>query len=483
MARPNWAESAAPGRSDPARALLAANATATGRDGALACTARTAAMIGASMLDRGGNAADAAVAAALAETVLMPSKCGLAGELIGLVLTGESEQPRALTALGPAPAALPNHAAEHGLQLTGPLSVAVPAAPAGYAALAAQGRLGLAVLAEPAIRLAERGIVWSALCTRLAGQADELLLRWQPGGCVYRPAAGPLALGAQLALPGLARLLRVFVELQDELFHGSIGAELADRVAAAGGVLTADDLRQARAVWSDAAVLSVGDTHIYATPAPSYGEALLAALAVGLADADPAAAMPAAVAQATASRPGDPAAVALTGGTSAVAAVDRDGMAVVFVHSNSFPQFGSGLVLGEYDLVLSNRAGRGFSADTSAPNAVRSGSRPATTLHAWMVADEERPAVLGATSGGEHQIEWNAQLLTDLVADSGADLGELVLGPRWQREADGSVGHENWAHPGSSPVGSSHVLVRVPDAGNAPSAAADPRLGGTAVGV
>jgi gamma-glutamyltranspeptidase/glutathione hydrolase len=459
---------------DPARALLATNAVAAGSAGAVACTARSAAAAGAAALAAGGNALDAVLAAAMLETVLMPPKCGLAGELVGLVLPPGRHEPSALIALGPAAAGLAQHVARHGLASTGPSAVAVPAAPAGYAALAARSRFGLEAAVQPAIKLAERGIAWSPLCARLAAQADELLLRWQPDGCVYRPASGPLPVGTVLPLPGMAELLREFARAGAHLFDGPIGDTIVARVRGDGGVLEASDFAAAQAEWTAPAAHTFPAGTLYATPEPTYGQALLDVLAAAQRPEQ----LPELIA--TAAAPGDPRAPLLVDGTSVVAAVDAEGTAAVIVHSNSFPQFGSGLVVEDYDLVLSNRPGRGFSGDPSAPNAVRPGARPAATLHAWMLDPADGPALLGATSGGDHQIEWNAQLLTRLLAEPEIDLGTLLLDRRWERTAGGTR-LEGWDDASSPLVGSSHSIVRRGDRSQAPAAAADPRLGGTAV--
>jgi gamma-glutamyltranspeptidase/glutathione hydrolase len=468
---------------DRGRALLAANAASAGARGAVACTARCAAAIGAAALQRGGNAIDAVLAAALAETVLMPPKCGLGGELAGLVLAAGDSAPRSLIALGPAAAALPAYVTRNGLSPTGPAAVAVPAAPAGYAALAQLGVLGLAAAVEPAVRLAQRGVIWSPLCARLAMQADGLLRRWQPEGCVYRPAAGPLAVGQIVRLPGMAALLTDFLDRGGDLFTGPAGDALVARVQAAGGVLTRADLGAARAEWGTPLSWTGAAGEVFTTPAPTYGGALLDALRASADrnyDADE---LPRLVAAAIACKPADPARPVLADGTSAVAAADADGNAAVIVHSNSFPQFGSGLVLPDYDLVLSNRPGRGFSADPGAPNAVRAGVRPAATLHAWMFAPPGAPALLGATSGGDHQIEWNAQLLRAFLLDPGADLGSAVVTQRWERVSADTIRHEDWAGSDGQLAGSSQVLVRLGSDDRGTQAAADPRLGGTAIGV
>jgi gamma-glutamyltranspeptidase/glutathione hydrolase len=465
------------------RALLAAGAVASGTRGAVACTARTAAAIGARVLGDGGNAVDAALTAAMVETALMPPKCGLAGEVVGLVLPAGESVPRSLVAVGPAAAELPRYVAEHGLDATGPAAAAVPAAPAGYAALAEYGEWDLAAVVAPAIRLAARGIAWSPLCAGLAAQADHLLLRWQPDGCAYRPRSGPLAVGQPVRLPGLAALLEEFAARGADLFAGQAGDALVRRVRADGGVLTAGDLAGARAEWADPVALTTDAGTIFATGPPTYGAALLDVLRASAEHGHDPALLASAVTRATASKPADPLAPVLVDGTSAVAAVDADGNAAVLVHSNSFPQFGCGLVLADYDLVLSNRPGRGFSADPQAVNAVRVGTRPATTLHAWMLDRPGGAPLLGATSGGDHQIDWNAQLLALLLREPDVGLGEALTATRWERTGSG-VRSEDWA--GASDDGalvrSSHALVRRGDPLHAPVAAADPRLGGTAIG-
>ena len=118
-------------------------------------------------------------------------------------------------------------------------------------------------------------------------------------------------------------------------------------------------------------------------------------------------------------------------GTSIVSAADRDGNCVVVIHSNSYPRYGSGLVAGEFDLVLANRAGRGFHPDPGHPNFPVAGRRPATTLHAWMTATDDGRALLGGTPGGDNQVPWNAQLLQAII-DGESEPGVLVTAPRWE---------------------------------------------------
>src|SRR5690606_35161165 len=129
--------------------VMAEQVTGRGARGVVAAAAPQAAALGAEVMRAGGNAYDALVAAALAETVLLPPKCGLGGDLIALRLRPGADVPEALIAIGPAAAGLAAAVEAGGLPEVGPLSVGPPAAPAGYAALAAEGTRPLAELVAP----------------------------------------------------------------------------------------------------------------------------------------------------------------------------------------------------------------------------------------------------------------------------------------------------------------------------------------------
>lgn len=463
--------------SRPSALPLARRSVAVGTLGAVAAGSRTAGAIGVATLLAGGNAFDAAVAAALAETVALPSKCGLAGDVVAIYRRAGEAAPTSLIALGTAAAGLADAAAAAGWDLpaTGGLSVGVPGAPAGYDRLAALGVLGRARLAAPARALARRGMVWSPLTELLAHEAATLLGTHQPGGTVYSPADGPRVAGEIVRLPGLERLLGAFAADGADLFAGEAGAAVVERVARAGGVLTHQDLCGVQLLEEPAHGVTTAAGPLWATNAPTYG----AALTEVFADRDLTEVGPDLVRDVLARQ----ARGELTGaeGTSTVAAADDEGNAVVIVHSNSFPQFGSGLVVDEYDLVLSNRAGRGFAFVPGHPNAPAAGRRPLTTLHAWATTTDDGAGwLLGGTPGGEQQVPWNAQLLHSLFsAGTGeAELGEALVGARWQLGADGSVAREGAELPPLS-ARSSHTLVRW--AAGRVAAAADPRWDGAAV--
>ena len=120
----------------------------------------------------------------------------------------------------------------------------------------------------------------------------------------------------------------------------------------------------------NAPTIRTGRHTLWATPAPTHGPTLLAAVAAATPGDDPATQYRRVLAAIAQQRD----VLADPSGTSIVSAADRDGNAVVVVHSNSYPRYGSGLVVADYDLVLANRAGRGFNPDPGHANFPIAGS-------------------------------------------------------------------------------------------------------------
>jgi gamma-glutamyltranspeptidase/glutathione hydrolase len=423
--------------SEASAAAIAALGSAVGARYAVSAAVPEAADAGMRALADGGNIFDAAVTAALVETVLLPPKCGLAGDLVALVVIAGSEEPHAVLSIGPAPGDLAQQIRDGGpLPTSGPWSVGMPGAPAGYAALSSRGVLGLARQAAPAVELATEGFLWPRVAARLTESSTELLLSHARGPVPYVPGGEPLREGALVRLPGLARLLSQFVQDGPELFVGEAGRAVLETLAARGRTgLTTADLTSARVEVAEPARAELGGRRLWATPDPTHGPSLLDA-ALALAGQDGPAAVLSATEAAVARRPAQLHDTRHSG-TSVVTAADVEGNAVVVVHSNSYQRYGSGLVVDDYGLVLSNRAGRGFSSDPASPNFPVPGRRPATTLHAWALGYKNACGVqmLGATPGGENQMRWNAQVLALALAGDTRP-GSLVSAPRWARYGD-----------------------------------------------
>jgi len=421
-ARENW-------RLAGAEAVMAEQCRACGPNHAVAAAAPLAALIGSEMLRKGGNAYDAAVAAALAETVLLPPKCGLAGDLVALAWKKDEECPEALLAIGGAAKGLAEVARRGELQRTGPTSVGVPAAHAGYLALANRGRLSLEELAAPAIDLARKGFSWSRICSALAHDSKDLVSRYNPHGTRYYPGGHEIEPETVTKLPGLALVLEALVHDGDNFLDGEVGKAILDCVRLHGGVLTEEDFAFSKAEWAPVQLGKVGNNKLFVTPAPTHGASLLKAVTELTEDTPHAAtAVYSGVMEAVKWHRHE---LADPSGTSMVSAVDDEGTMVTIVHSNSYPQFGSGLIVGKYDLILGNRAGRGYTDDPAHPNFPLPGRRPMTTLHAWATNLGGDVRLQGATPGGANQMPWNAQTLARLVTGQ-RHTGHLVAAPRWE---------------------------------------------------
>lgn len=415
------------------RATVAEQCTGRSPNGLVAAAAPLAAALGAECLRSGGNVFDAVTVAALAETVLLPPKCGFGGDLVALVLPAGETVPRALIAVGGAPQGLAEVARSGAMTVDGPTSVGVPAAAAGYAALSELGRFDRGRHAAPARALATGGFAWSKVCTFLAEQSSALLRRQNPSGTRYLPGGKPIAPGAVVRLPGLATVLSQWVERGAQFLSGPVGEAVVEAVRSRGGILEPEDLAYAEASWEPCVHGDVAGHDVWATPSPTHGVSLLDALKLL---GDPLDWTPAsvyrAVAEAVDRRQRAEGEVLVDGGTSIVSGADEEGNLAVVIHSNSFPRFGSGIVLDEYDLILANRAGRGFSSNPRSANFPAAGRRPSTTLHAWSLARRASPLqAVGGTPGGVNQVPWNAQLLADLMRAPSWP-GEAVVNPRWE---------------------------------------------------
>lgn len=457
--------------------LVAAAAVSGPRVVTSAVPAAAAAGIAAYAL--GGNAFDAALSACFLETIALPMKCGLAGDLVAMFRV-KAGPLRALVSVGPGCAAIAQGCK---LERLGPRSVGIPGAPDGYATLAGFASLSVERLIQPALRAAEKGVVWTQVGLSYVHEAAELLQQqnkttpYMPGGRIPQP-------GDLLQLPGLGRLLERFAKHRAHLFTHGDGERLVARLQAAGGLLSIEDMqvRPARLVDPSAAEMGIG--RLFATPSPTSGMRLLKIIGEALRKESSLLE----IVRAERVRENQRGRQTKDDGTSVVTAADADGNAVVVVHSNSFPRFGSGIVL-EDGLVLNNRPGRGF--DLAAPpesaNAPRAGRVPQTTLHAWALEDQS-VLLMGATPGGINQLPWNSQALMDLM--SGASIREAVTNPRWAIDDQDNVKVEDGAN---FPADTSHIkivpqfshrsaqqILRIPRTGLL-SAAADPRADAVAL--
>jgi gamma-glutamyltranspeptidase/glutathione hydrolase len=278
---------------------LALSATAVSPHGVVATAHPLASEAAAGVLRGGGNAVDAAVAAAFALSVVENESSGIGGGGFALVWVAREKRAYAIDfrEVAPAAATPDMFAADAGAEarrsLDGGLAVAVPGAVKGYAELARRfGTRRLPTLVEPAARLAERGFTvgpeyaahaaarLSCLAARPAA-ARELLVAAADG----RPAPPPV--GHRLVRADLARTLRLLGKDPDAFYRGPLAERIARATREAGGVLTARDLAAYRVRERAPLEGRYRGRRVISMPLPSAGGAIVIGLLQALEREDP----------------------------------------------------------------------------------------------------------------------------------------------------------------------------------------------------
>ena len=219
---------------------------------------------GIEILNEGGSAADAAVAACLASCVAETVMTGLLGGGHGIYFHAASRRARlldcfvAVPGLGTKPrdVELVELAVPFGAELVhyavGAASCAVPGVPAGLEALWREyGRLPWPRLVEPAVELARSGVEFPpahAACLRMLAP----VMTMNEGARIYSPDGSLLAGGARLEQPGLVPALEaIAAEGAASAYRGAIGDALLSLIDERGGLVSADDLSTYRAIWRE----------------------------------------------------------------------------------------------------------------------------------------------------------------------------------------------------------------------------------------
>jgi gamma-glutamyltranspeptidase / glutathione hydrolase len=465
---------------------------AYGARGMVASAHPRAAAVGVSVLDRGGNAFDAAIAVAAAEGVLLPMMCGLGGDGFAVVYDARRQEVLGLNGSGVAGARATRERYAAGgrtlMPLDGVHSVSVPGAVAFYEAIWKRwGTLPWEELWAPAIRLAEDGVAITAWVSGRIGERAEVLRRFPHSARLFLPGGRPPAPGERWAAPDLARSLRAVAKGGAETFYRG---ELAERLLAflrqEGAPFEPGDFtRQADETFFYPAIASDYRGYaVYETAPVSQGFLVLSQLNIlegfdlatlpltgadrihllveakklafedrnrlagdpafvkwpleDLIGKDHAAVRRAEIDLARARHPRRAPASESGGDTSYFAVADGDGNAVSFIHSLS-AAFGSGVVAGDTGITLNNRAGRGFSLDEGHPNVIAPGKRTMHTLNAYLVCRDGKPWLVGGTPGGDQQTQWSTQVISGMI-DHGLSPQEAVETPRW------------FSFPGTDPV-------------------------------
>jgi gamma-glutamyltranspeptidase/glutathione hydrolase len=399
---------------------------------------------GLRMLERGGNAADAALAAAAVLCVTEPMSTGIGGDAFALVW--DAGRLEALDAAGPAPRRADPVTPVEDL---GPRSVTVPGAVAGWAALAERhGRLGLDACLADAIDAAERGFAVGARTAASWADAARPQGAWPPT-CIPPGLSPPPARGQRVRLPELASTLRGIAGGGADIVYRGRVAEAICSVS----WLDEADLASFRPRWVEPLVGRYRDHEVVELPPPTQGVAALEALGLleGLQPDLPAQIACARLALEDARkhvRDGADVAGLLAadyldrrradvappvseaaGGTVYLCVVDGDRRAVSFIQS-LFGRFGSGVVAPGTGVVLQNRG-----ACFSLQGEVVPGRRPYHTIIPGMLLRDGLLAGPFGVMGGLIQAQAHMQLVSALV-DDGLDPQAALDRPRFRVDGE-----------------------------------------------
>ena len=457
-----------------------------------------AAQAGLRMMLKGGNAVDAAIAAAAAITLTEPVSNGLGSDAFCILWDGQKLH--GLNASGPAPAtwtpAYFQRKYGHDAQTPpkrGFDSVTVPGAVAGWVALSERfGKLPFADLLEPAIEIAERGYLLPVVVQQKWAAATPEL-QTQPGFAQsFLPWGRAPQVGELFRFPAAARGLRAIAETKGQALYGGVIAEAIEKFAAAnGGSITARDLAAYRPEWVEPIARSYRGHTLHEIPPNGQGIAALIALGIlsnfdlaclpvdGVASqhlqieamklafadvyryvADPRS-MDITPAQmlddaylASRARLIDPrkaqdfrAGNPVKGGTIYLSAADENGMMVSFIQSN-FMGFGSGCVEPTYGISLQNR-GHGFGLQATGlnpANQVAPGKRPFHTIIPAFLTKDGQPVMSYGVMGGNMQPQGHMQTLVRML-DHGQNPQAACDAPRWRFNAGLNINVEAAMNP------------------------------------
>ena len=446
------------------------------RHGIVATSDTLAAQAGLEILQAGGNAVDAAVAAGAVLDVTSQNDTGIAGDLFALVYVAQENKLYALNSAGWAPEGWTPEFFKNDLGLdsvpgSGVNAATVPGAISGYDALLSRfGTLGFQETFERAARIAEEGWGQGERRHRDLVSSEQRLQNDDYSSEVFLENGKAPDLYKILRNPDLARALRLIQkDGRDAFYRGPIGDALIARVQKGGGVMTHADLAEFESEWVEPISTNYHGFDIFQLPPPGQGWAGLEMLNIlevcapyhglnltTLGPSNPdywhlmVEAKKLAYSDLQAYN-GDPLFVdvpleklldksyaenlcsridmdrasepsvkgGLDGGTIYLTTADRWGNMVSFIHS-IFSVYGSGVTIPPYGMVLHNR-GVAFSLNADSPNVVEPRKRPFHSIIAGFVMRNGEPLMTFGNMGGAVQPETHAQHMVNVI-DHGMNL-------------------------------------------------------------
>ena len=447
---------------------------------------------GLNILQRGGSAVDAAIAANAVLCVGYPHMAGLGGDGFWLVAEPGGAV-HGLNASGPAArqATLDYyrpHSRNNEIPMRGPLSIlTVPGAIDGWRVVHERfGRLAWAELFDAAIGYARDGIPVSRSLADWTAQDQPILAAYPATAAIFLPGNRVPREGQRLVQSDLAHSLQQIASqgARAGYYEGSIAERICAALQAQGSPLRANDFAGFHAEWVEPITTTYRGYNVYGLPPNTQGFTALQILnliegynvsAWGDGSADYYHHIAEAVKIAFADREewltdprfvdipvqrliakayaderrrlidsdraldiaGVPAGIAYThpherrvpdGDTCYFCAADRDGMVVSLI-SSIYVDFGSAVIGGDTGIIMQNR-GAFFALDEKHPNHLQPRKRTFHTLIPALLARAGRPCLAFGSMGGEGQPQAQAAIVTRIV-DFGYDVQQAIEAPRW----------------------------------------------------
>lgn len=459
------------GADRPAGRAGAGRSAVLARNGMVAASQPLAAQAGLRVLQRGGNAFDAAVATAAALAVVEPMMTGPGGDMFVLAYLAREDRLVGLNGSGFSPAAVDlDFFASRGLDqipVHGPYSVSVPGAVDGWAALLDRyGAMPLAEVLKAPIEYAENGFPVSEIIAANWAERAEPIAERKDFRKAYLPGGRAPRHGEVFRNPGLAWTYRQIAEGgRDAFYQGEIARRIVEHLDREGWPVSMDDLDRQRSDWVEPISTSYRQYELHELPpngqgmaalemlnilegydlrslghnSASYLHLLLEAKKLAFADLDAWLADPrraelpvetiiskqyAAEQRKRIRR--DKAAAAVESGISGsdrkhvssgdtvyLTVVDRDRNMVSFINS-LFHGFGSGVTVPRTGIVLQNR-GALFSLERGHPNRIEPRKRPYHTIIPAMACQGGKPWMSFGVMGGDMQPQGHVQIMLNRI--------------------------------------------------------------------
>lgn len=437
---------------------------------AIATSQPLATSAGLEIMRRGGNAIDAAVAAAAVLNLTEPHMTGIGGDMFAIVWNEGEQRLIGMNAAGPSGSDISREElirrGHETMPGNGPEAVTVPGALAGWAALIERfGNLTLAQVLEPAIRLADEGFPVTPIIARdWQGQVEKLQRNAGAAHTFLIEGERAPRAGEWFRNPELANSFRMIAQEGPAAFYGgALGRKVVDGVRELGGFLTYDDLNRVKVEWVDPVGVRYGDYMLYELPPPGQGVAALqmlrlldgidlksmghnspeylhhlieakklayADLAGHIADPDYMrisvddlltdeyiARRRELMEPVRAAERVEPGSGFTDSETIYLAAADGEGNMISFINS-VFGYFGGGVAVPGTGFILQNR-GSGFTMEENHPNTVAPGKRPFHTLvpafATRLTPQGEEPWMAFGVMGGAMQPQGHVQIFLNMV--------------------------------------------------------------------